>query len=81
MWKEVTEKQGGVLTDFTFKNHPNWIAICHAVDGLSLEKDTLRKKLIQRDYRVQNSFFPPNNLIREIVPWITTQSETPHGVT
>lgn len=39
---------------------------------LSLRKDTLREKLIQRDYRVQNyySFFSPNDFIREIIPWI-----------
>lgn len=27
MWKEVTKKQGDVLTDFSFKNHHNQIAI------------------------------------------------------
>lgn len=73
----MTKKQGDVLTASSFKTHRNQIAV-HLKFAIltsvsSLKKDTLRKKLIQKDCRVQNSFFffSPNDLIREITPWIT----------
>lgn len=69
----MTKKQGDELTDFSFKNRQNQIAVhlkfAMLTHLLSQEKDTLGKKLIQGDYRIQNSFFFPNDLIRAIAPW------------
>lgn len=69
------QKPGDELPDFSFKSSQHQIAIdfkfATMTYVLSLEKGAFNKKLIQKDYRVQNSNPHLNDLIREIIPWVT----------